>query len=188
MPAAPTITTESPPKLPHNTDQARWFSDEVLPHEPALRGYLRSQFPSIEADDVVQESYLKLFRVSSARRIASTKAYLFSIARNTALTVFRRRQIYSDVPVNESGGLSVLNETCRATPHTPDAYERLDLVIAAIDGLPARCREIVELTALEGLSSAEIACQLGLSESTVRVQLARGIKKCEAFLRTESEL
>jgi DNA-directed RNA polymerase specialized sigma24 family protein len=73
-------------------ERARWFTEEVNPHEAALRGYLHSAFPSLDVDDVVQESYLKLLRARAAGRIASTKSYLFSIARNTALTVFQRRR------------------------------------------------------------------------------------------------
>lgn len=54
---------------------------------------------------------------------------------------------------------------------------------AAIAAPPARCREIVVLRALPGHSHREIAAQLGLSEPTVRVQVARGMKQCTGFLR-----
>ena len=37
-------------------EQRRWFAEEVQPHESELRGYLRRQFPSVEVDDVVQET------------------------------------------------------------------------------------------------------------------------------------
>jgi hypothetical protein len=75
-----------------------WLAGEMQRHEPAVRGYLRSQFPTIEADDVLQESYLKILRARAATGIVSLKAYFFSVARNTARTFFRRRQIYSTRP------------------------------------------------------------------------------------------
>lgn len=163
---------------------SQWFADEVQPHEPALRGYLRRQFPSIEADDVVQESYLRLWRTGA--RVASAKAYFFSIARNTARTVFRRRQIYADVPACDLPDWRVADPAPDAALIT-DRRQRLDLAVAALDQLPPRCREICTLAALDQLSPAEIAARLGLAEGTVYVQLARGVKKCAQFLRERGE-
>jgi RNA polymerase sigma factor (sigma-70 family) len=170
--------------MPPHTDHARWFAEEVQPHEAALRGYLHQQFPSVEADDVVQESYLKLWR--GRAKVESAKAYFFTIARNTALTLFRRRRIFSDVPVSE------LPEwrTADATPDAAtvlDAQQRLELAVEALDRLPARCREICVLAALERMSVVEIAVRLGLAESTVYVQLARGVKQCAHYLRERGE-
>lgn len=171
---------------PKNPDQAHWFIAEVLPHEPALRGYLRNRFPAIDDDDVVQESYLRLLRIGNVARITSIKAYLFAIARNTAHLIFRRRRIYSDTPVNEVPDSAVLHEEC--TPaDLANSRQRIELVVAALDALPTRCRAILELTLLAGLPSAAIAARMGIAESTVRVQLARGIRKCADYLREEGE-
>jgi RNA polymerase sigma-70 factor (ECF subfamily) len=71
----------------------------------------------------------------------------------------------------------------------PDAAEKaaanqeLMLLAAAIDALPTRCREIVILRKLQGVPQKAIAAQLGLSEQTVQVQVLRGVKRCEKFLR-----
>lgn len=172
--------------MPPHTDESRsasldlskWFEQEVAPHEPALRGYLRRQFPSVEADDVVQESYLKLWRAGS--KVASGKAYIFAIARNTARTLFRRRQLFSDVSVNELPESAIAVSRDQGDVHL---QRRFDAAIVALDRLPARCREICMLAALDQLSPAEIAARLGLAESTVYVQFARGMKKCAAYLR-----
>jgi len=166
---------------------ARWFADEVQPHEPALRAYLRQQFPSIEADDVVQESYAKLLKGDTARKIASAKAYFFSVARNTALTFFHRRRIYSPIPVNELPDWRVLDGGADAA-ETANIHFRLELVATAIARLPERCGEIVTLAAIDGLTSSEIAKRLGLSPATVRVQIARGVRKISDDLRRRGEL
>ncbi len=104
------------------------------------------------------------------------------MARNTALTLFRRNQIYSHIPVTKIRDWRVLDEGANAA-ETTNLHQRFDLVVEAIDRLPARCREIVTLAALQGLSNAEIAVRLGLSENTVRVQIARGLKKCVEHVR-----
>jgi hypothetical protein len=46
-----------------DTEQNRWFSQEVQPHEPLLRAHLHSAFPSLpDVDDIVQESYFRLIQ------------------------------------------------------------------------------------------------------------------------------
>ena len=57
------------------------------------------------------------------------------------------------------------------------------LATEALKALPERCRTIVILRSFHGYSYREIAAQLGVAEETVRVQMARGIKKCAQFLR-----
>ena len=58
------------------------------------------------------------------------------------------------------------------------------LVLAdAVASLPTRCREIIILCKFKGLSQKEVAAQFGISERTVEVQVARGVKRCEEYLR-----
>jgi len=179
-----TASDQSPGTGPSS---ARWLAEEVRPHEAHVRGYLRHQFPDVDADDVVQESYLKLLQHEAGGRILSAKAYFFSVARNTALKVFRRRRIFSSVAVNELPDWRVLDGGPDAI-ETINARQRLELVADAVDQLPARCREIIRLALVAGLTTADIAKQLGIAESTVRVQMARGIKKCAAYLRERDDV
>ncbi|HEY0943912.1 MAG TPA: sigma-70 family RNA polymerase sigma factor [Opitutaceae bacterium] len=167
-------------------EQARWFLKEVHPHEAAVRGYLRNHFPRVDADDVVQESYLKLLRAKTAGKIASVKAYLFAVARNTAVTLGRRQTIYAETPLNELPPLRVLDNGPDAA-NAADASQRFALMREAIDQLPPRCRDVMRLAALRGLANAEIAAELGLAENTVRVHLGRAIKKCADYLRERGE-
>jgi RNA polymerase sigma factor (sigma-70 family) len=59
--------------------------------------------------------------------------------------------------------------------------QELALLTEAIQSLPARCRQILTLRKLYGLSQREIAERLGLSESTVSNQITIGIEKCTDF-------
>jgi RNA polymerase sigma-70 factor (ECF subfamily) len=165
------------------SEQARWFAEEVQPHEPMLRAFLRKEFPALsDVDDVVQESHLRVLKARELGKIASVKAYLFATARNCALQFFRRRKHLSELSVSELPELAVL-ESSHNVVETVSARQDLALVTDAIDTLPGRCREIVVLRALHGLSHKEIAARLGLSEQTVRVQVMRGMRKCAQFLR-----
>jgi RNA polymerase sigma-70 factor (ECF subfamily) len=76
---------------PHDSEQARWFSEQVLPHEADLRGWLQARFPVLtDVDDVVQESYQRLLRVQATGPIANARAFLFVSARNVAFNQLRR--------------------------------------------------------------------------------------------------
>ncbi|HRE07523.1 MAG TPA: sigma-70 family RNA polymerase sigma factor [Opitutaceae bacterium] len=163
-------------------EQSRWLSEEVRPHEPALRHYLQAHFPSVEADDVVQESYLKLLRAGAAGRVASARSYFFTIARNTALTLFRRRKFYSDVPLSDLPEWNLLASE-RNAAELADLRQRFELAVEAVDQLPGRCREILQLALLQRIAPAEIARRLELSENTVYVQIARGMKRCRDYLK-----
>jgi RNA polymerase sigma factor (sigma-70 family) len=172
---------------PDAAEQTRWFKEEVQPYEPALRSYLRSRFPSVETDDVVQESYRRLLKAKAQGGVASAKAYVFAIARNTALTVFRRRKFISEVPVNELPDWRILDDSPDASA-VANAHQQFALAEEAIANLPSRCRDIIRLAAFEQLSPRDIAARLGIAESTVYVQLARGFRKCADYLRERGEL
>jgi RNA polymerase sigma-70 factor (ECF subfamily) len=159
----------------------------VQPHEPALRAYLRHRFPSVDTDDIVQESYLRLLKERARGGVASAKAYVFAIARNTALAVFRRRKFISDVPVNELPDWCILDERPDAAA-VANARQQFALAEEAIERLPTRCRDIMRLAAFEQRTPREIARILGIAESTVYVQLARGFRKCADYLRERGEL
>lgn len=166
--------------------ETEWLISEARAHEPALRGYLQRNFPSLDTDDVVQESYLKLLKARAAGTIASGRAYFFSIARNTALTLFRRNRFYSPTPLNELPESYGVDQGCDAA-EAANAHQQYDLVIQAMGRLPLRCREILSLAVLHGLSNAEIAGRMGIAETTVRVQMARGISKCVEYMREKGE-
>lgn len=166
-----------------DSDQTRWFVEEVQSHERALRAHLRGAFPAVrDVDDLVQESYLRVWRARTAQPIRLAKAFLFKVARHLALDLVRRDRIS---PIELVGDLSALLviEDRPDVAETVSNRERIRLLAEAIDSLPARCRAIVILRKLKCISQKEVATQLGLSEKTVEAQLIRGVKRCEEFLR-----
>src|SRR5688572_20879451 len=85
-----------------SAEQARWFSEHVHPHEPALRAFLSKRFPSLpDHDDLVQETYARLLRLNEPDRLAHPKAFLFTTARNAAIDLFRRRNRHPQESINE---------------------------------------------------------------------------------------
>ena len=175
------------PPTPHRlttTEENRWFSEEVHVHEPSLRAYLRTQFPfAPDIDDVVQESFLRLWRARMGQPVRFAKALLFKVARHLVIDTARRKQISPIVHVTDLTALSVIEEERLGPAEAACKHDEIVLLAAAIDSLPARCREILILRKLRGVPQKAIAAQLGLSEQTVQVQVSRGVRRCEEFLR-----
>ncbi len=167
---------------PQNPEQARWFAEEVQPHEPELRAFLRRHFPTVhDIDDLVQEAYLRLIRARRSGPILEPRAYLFQTARNAAFDLFRRKRVVLLGDLAESPRLSVVEDSPDAAETTSHAQE-LELLVESIQALPPRCREILTLRKLHGLSYRDIAERLAISEHTVNAQLSIGIVRCRQYL------
>lgn len=162
---------------------AHWFAREVQPHEEALRGWLGSRFPSLmDVDDVIQDAYSRLLKARRSGPIASAKAYLFVSARNLALNQLRHQKHVRPEGFTEIDPSSVVDDGA-AIPEAVAREEELQILIQAIQALPDRCRRILTLRKIYGLSQKETAQRLGISENTVETQGAIGLRKCVEFFR-----
>jgi len=172
-----------PPHGPRPSDHFLWFSEEVHCHEPSLRAYLKSSFPAVrDVEDVLQESYLRIWKARAARPINSAKAFLFVIAKRLALNTLRRERRSLTVETADIDRLFTLDDTPDAAAQMA-ARQEIELLVEAVSALPARCREIFVLRRLHGVPQKEIAARLGLSEQTVQVQAARGLQRVSQHLR-----
>jgi RNA polymerase sigma-70 factor (ECF subfamily) len=169
---------------PRPSQPTPWFATEVQPHEQMLRAYLRGNFPAVrDVDDVVQESFLRLWRTRASEPIRCAKAFLFLAARRVALNLLRKQRNAPFVAYGESAVSRVLDDK-------PDAceaaivQERIDLLADALMTLPPRCRQAVVMHKIQGLTQREVASQLGISERTVESHVRTGVARCLAHLRT----
>jgi len=169
------------------SNDATWFAEHVLPHEPMLRAWLRARFPEIgEYDDIVQEAFTRLLRVRRSSTPQNPKAYLFAVARNLAMDHFRRNRGRDENALAEIDRLAVLDES-EGIPEALIHHHDLELLTEAIQMLPDRCRQVLTLRKIYGLSQKEIAAQLRIAEHTVEAQVTIGIRKCTEFLRRHRE-
>ena len=163
--------------------ESKWFSEDVKPFEPALRAYLSKRFPSLpDHDDVVQETYIRVLRARESGRLTYAKAFLFTAARNVAIDIFRRRRTVTHEPISELVELPVLEAT-PGVAETLEHQQRLELLIEAVSALPERCRQVMMLRHLDGLSYKQIAAQLGISPETVKVHMVKGVRDCVAYFQ-----
>jgi RNA polymerase sigma-70 factor (ECF subfamily) len=162
-------------------DTNRWFSENVQPHEPMLRAWLHSRFPSgCDIDDLVQESFMRVLQARERGVLRSPKAFLFATARNLALDQLRHRRVARTESLVEIEALAVLDEA-DGVSDTVALNQELALLTEAIQSLPDRCRQIFTLRKIYGMSQKDIATRLALSEHTVSAQLTIGLHKCTEF-------
>ena len=177
--AAPVGSAAAP--MTAEAEISRWFECEVQPHEPALRAYLQARFPTLgEHDDLVQESYTRLLRERARGEVRHPRAFLFTAARNAAYDLFRRRGAKPTEAVTEAIELTALSEQ----PGTAEQFDQrleLEVLAEAVRALPERCRQVIMLRYLDNLSYKEIGVQLGISPETVKVHMAKGMRRCAAF-------
>ena len=182
------VAPESP-CLDGSKDRLRWFYEEVHPHRVQLRSYLRKMFPSVhDVDDVVQESYLRIWKAGTVKEIRHAKAFLFMVARRLAIDIVRRNKRSPIIAVKDVGQLFVLaSDATQDVANSELRKQEVQFLIEAIDSLPSRCREAFVLCQIEGMSQKEVATRLGIAESTVAVQSSRGLQRCEEFIRRRLE-
>ncbi|MBL9206776.1 MAG: sigma-70 family RNA polymerase sigma factor [Opitutaceae bacterium] len=178
-PTTPTSIDASPSPT---FDQSRWFTQEVYAHDSQLKSYLRGSFPSVsDVEDIAQESYRRIWKVSATETIRSAKGILFHIARRVATDLLRREKAAPFRSVADATRLAVFDGKPDAA-EVACTREELTVLADAIDALPARCREVFILRKIKRVPQKEIARLLGISEQTVQVLVLRGMKRCEKYL------
>jgi RNA polymerase sigma-70 factor, ECF subfamily len=180
-----TTTTEDPAR-------PRRFRDAALPHLDAVytlaRYLLRN--PS-DADDAVQECYLRALRHFDTRRSDDVKPWLFAILRNVCRVEYGRRSrvLLYDVnaePEKPEGTIPLWSEA-QDTPET-EMLRKLDAqtIQGMVAALPDVFREVIVLREIEDLSYREIAEIVSTPVGTVMSRLARARAMLrDAWLKAE---
>jgi RNA polymerase sigma-70 factor (ECF subfamily) len=149
---------------------------EILPLEGALIRYLSRVWPhSGEVLDLRQDIYIRVYE--SARRALPTapKAFLFATARNLMTDRIRHSRVVSIESTQDFESLNVLVDEI-SPERRFTAREELRVLARAFDSLSDKCRNVVWLRRVEGLTQRETAQRLGLREGAVESQLARGVR------------
>lgn len=155
---------------------AAWLGSHILPHEGDVRAWLRRVLRNPrDVNDLIQEAYCRIATVSDTSRIQEPRAYFFRVVRNVALEQFRRARVVRIESVAEMGALTIADEA-PSPERVAAGRSELALVQELIAALPERCRKVVELRKIHGMSQREIAQQLGISENSVEHEVTRGLR------------
>jgi RNA polymerase sigma-70 factor (ECF subfamily) len=158
--------------MPEN-NQLPSFEQAVVPHIDAAYNLARWLTRSErDAEDVVQESYLRAFRFFTGFRGGDARAWLMRIVRNTCYTWLQANR-----PLQEATEFDeTLFSPDSRNPNPEEAALRNDsgtVLQKALKMLPPNFREVLILRELEGLSYKEIADITGMPAGTVMSSLSR---------------
>lgn len=146
-----------------------------LKHAVTLRGYLARKVrdPQLAAD-LVQESFLRLAEQTRAERIDNTQGYLYRTASNLLIDHVRQEARRKTDSVPHEALAEIEDEMAGLEAQAMAEQQRMALK-RALAQLPERTQEIFRLNRIEGLTHAEVARQLGISDSSVQKHLARAL-------------
>lgn len=152
--------------------------DEVLPLEPALMRMLRQHWR--RADDLAdlrQEVYARVYESAGRDGFPdNTGAYVFRTARNLLIDQARRARVISFDLVAEIEELPASPRDEWTPERVNTARAELRMLEGALGALPPRCREVVTLRRVEGLSQKDIAARLGIAAGTVEKHVTLGMR------------
>lgn len=152
-----------------------WVGSEILPHEGDVRAWLRRTLDPDDLEDVIQEAYCQISGLADVSHIRSGRAYLFTTARTVVLMRLRRARIVSIDAVADIDTLNVM-ESEPSPERIAGGRRELARVRDLIEELPERCRKIIELRKIEGLSQREVAGRIGVPEHIVENDVVKGLK------------
>ena len=163
--------------MPHQT-----FEEVVLPHLDAAFNYARWLTKNnADAEDVVQDAYVRALRFFSSLRSDDARSWLLTIVRNTWYGRFPRATAANQTTVYDDMTHDRPDESL-----DPEALamqqQEVEKVQRAVQELPADFREVIVLRELEGLSYKEIAAVARIPIGTVMSRLARARERLLTIL------
>lgn len=173
--------------------QGASFSEEAIPHMDAIyRFALRLSGARDEAEDLVQDTYLRAFRAWEQYTPGTRcKSWLFTICRNVFLRRRERDQRHDAIlrETTEDDPRAISREApvfaaSRDDDPEGEFFQSIvdDQVLEAIEELPEEYRMVVVLSDLEDLSYGEIAEVMGIPVGTVKSRLFRGRRQLQRRL------
>lgn len=152
-------------------------------HGPVLRGFFVRRGAKDEADDLVQETYLRLLRAHDCQgdAIANPEAYLFTVALNLAREQAVRRR-WSLLPIEELENITTLLADEESVEDAAERAQRRQRLQALLRTLPERTRAVLVMQYRDGLSYKQIAERMGVSPHMVKKHVVRGLSVCRRAL------
>ena len=149
------------------------FEEQISPHLRSAYNLAKWLTRNHEdAEDVVQEAFLRAFSAFENLRSGDAKPWLLTIVRNTCLTWLKRNR-------NATAMIALEDQVEDPSEPSPDPEEMLlisinrEQVRRALEQLPLEFREVIVLREFEGFSYKEIATTAGVPLGTVMSRLSR---------------
>ena len=178
------------------SEQDRKISETVERERPRLRNFIRRRVADQrDAEDILQEVFYEFVEAYRLMKpIEQVSGWLFRVARNRIIDLFRRRKTGSlgdPVSVGEDGEELLLQDLLQSPEPGPDAvYARsvlLEELDEALDELPGRQREVFIAHEVEGRSFKDISAETGVSVNTLLSRKRYAVLRLRERLQTIHE-
>ena len=189
MAKTPTTSTTLLRDIAQDSQHARW-AEFVARYRPMMESYMRERFPSVEADDVIQETLIALIETFpvyhySPEEKGSFHNYLTGILRNKALRQISRdsrrlanmREFADEKQIEASANSPSDGEASRR-----DVFEIALRQLLADETVHARTREVFRRVAVNGEKPEDVASDFGIMRNAVYQMKDRMMKRLKEFV------
>lgn len=154
-------------------------------HYEELMAFVRRKVrcPAMAAD-IVQETFVRVASSDAPAPVENPRAFLYRVAGNLAIDHLRREQRRATFMADGQAAEDVADGQPGAE-RAVAAKQRVVRLIAIVDELPPKCREVFVLRRFEDLSQAEIATRLGISRNMVEKHLRKALLHCALCLEDD---
>jgi RNA polymerase sigma-70 factor (ECF subfamily) len=128
-----------------------------------------------EISDLRQEAYVRIYEAARRERPAPVMPFLVAIARNLIIDRLRRKNVVSIEAMADMDWANISENSPSPEDHVA-ARQDLRRMQSALDRLPPRCREVIIMRRVQGLSQREVARRMGIREETVENQVVKGMR------------
>lgn len=144
-----------------------------------LRRYLGRYLGRAEdAEDVAQESFVRVLEAAAKGEIRYPQAYLYRTARNLAFNLRARKFNQMEDSLEDSAAPDVMDDSEVGPEARVMAQRHFELFCRVAASLPPQCRQVLVLRKVYGFSQQEVALRLDISVSTVEKHLAKALARC----------
>ena len=137
-----------------------------------------------EAEDVVQTAFIRY--TESSAPVVNPRAFLYKTCSNIAIDQIRRRDVRNgyarSVAEIEMGAVEEIGPERQL-----EARQRLGIISKALWAMPGKRRRLLMMSRFDGLSYAEIARRVNLSETVVRKHIAKALAGCQRELQANDQ-
>jgi len=170
--------------MPKSTHRFNPFEQFFHDQNRGLVHYIRSEFKrSDDAEDIAQNAFIRIQKLSEDGRINNPKAYLYQIASNLVIDKQRREKLHQNyvnrasTSESETGDYSYIGNSDAISPERIlSARAELDAVKKAISAMPIKPRQAFLMHRIKGMSYNDIATEMNVSVSSVEKYILQALK------------
>lgn len=189
MPGIPETSTTLLRDIAQDSQNARW-SEFVKRYRPMMEAYMRERFPSVEADDMIQETLIALCKILPSYRYAPDEKgafhnYLTGILRNKAMRALRKRSCDAKALSGyaDTGGWGRCRSGADKNDWRKSAFDIALWQFRADELVSDRTKRIFERTAIKGESPETVAASLKMTRHAVDQAKSRALSRIRELVK-----